>query len=96
MRSASSTWAQQYAGASQHRIATATGILQGRVSEILKGNRQETALEVFERNADGLNMPDDARVTLGLAPKHGPRRRGRDLDLFGFQQTTAIEFRGSG
>jgi transcriptional regulator with XRE-family HTH domain len=65
--------AQQYAGASQHRIATATGILQGRVSEILKGNRQVTALEVFERIADGLNMPDDARVTLGLAPKRGGR-----------------------
>jgi transcriptional regulator with XRE-family HTH domain len=65
--------AQQYAGASQHRIATATGILQGRVSEVLKGNRQVSALEVFERIADGLNMPDDARVTLGLAPKLGGR-----------------------
>jgi transcriptional regulator with XRE-family HTH domain len=63
--------AQQYAGASQHRIATATGILQGRVSEILKGNRKVTALEVFGRIADGLNMPDDARVTLGLAPRYG-------------------------
>src|SRR6266545_882406 len=65
--------AQQYAGASQHRIATAIGILQGRVSEILKGNRQVSALEVFERIADGLNMPDHARVTLGLAPRHGGR-----------------------
>jgi len=62
--------AQQYAGASQHRIANATGILQGRVSEILKGSRQVTALEVFERIADGLNMPDHARVVLGLAPCH--------------------------
>src|SRR5262245_25703101 len=60
--------AQQY-GASQHRLAIAVGILQGRVSEILNGNRRVTAFEVFERIADGLNMPDDARMSLGLAPR---------------------------
>jgi hypothetical protein len=61
--------AQRYGGASQHRIANAVGILQGRVSEILKGSRHVTALEVFERIADGLRLPDDARVELGLAPR---------------------------
>jgi len=55
------------------RARDAAGILQGRVSEILKGNRKVTALEVFERIADGLNMPDDACVTLGLAPRYGGR-----------------------
>lgn len=61
---------QQYAGASQSRIATATGILQGRVSEIMGGGRVVTTLELFERIADGFGMPDDARMLLGLAPKH--------------------------
>jgi hypothetical protein len=60
--------AQQYGGASQHRIANAVGIPQGRVSEILAGTRVVAALDVFERIADGLHMPDHARVTLGIAP----------------------------
>lgn len=62
--------AQQYGGASQHRIANLVGIQQGRISEILKGTRQVTAFEVFERIADGLRMPDHARAALGLAPRH--------------------------
>jgi hypothetical protein len=61
--------AQQYCGASQGRIAAATGLLQGRVSEIIKGTRTVTSLELFERIADGLAMPDDARMLLGLAPR---------------------------
>jgi hypothetical protein len=36
-------------------------------------------LEMWERSADGLDMPDDARMTLGLAPRprpwHEHRRR---------------------
>jgi transcriptional regulator with XRE-family HTH domain len=60
--------AQRYAGASQHRIANLVGIPQGRISEILKGTRRVAALDVFERIADGLGMPDHARFTLGLAP----------------------------
>lgn len=67
-------------GTSQHRIANAVGILQGRVSEILRGQRQVEALEVFERIADGLAMPDHARLILGLAPK---RDEGRSAELFG-------------
>ena len=61
---------QQYTGASQSRIAVAVGLLQGRVSEIVRGARSVTALESFERIADGLSMPDDARMLLGLAPVH--------------------------
>ena len=33
------------------------------------GDREVEALEVFDRIADGLHMPDPARVALGLAPK---------------------------
>jgi hypothetical protein len=62
--------AQQYSGASQGRIATATGLLQGRVSEIVHRARTVTTLELFERIAHGLGMPDDARMLLGLAPCH--------------------------
>jgi len=60
---------QQYSGASQTRIGRATGLLQGRVSEILAGTRKVTALELFERIANGIQMPDDARMLLGLAPQ---------------------------
>ncbi|MBB5996531.1 transcriptional regulator with XRE-family HTH domain [Streptomonospora salina] len=60
--------AQRYGGASQTRLAAATGIAQGRVSEILNGRKQITALDVIERIADGLNMPDSARMLFGLAP----------------------------
>lgn len=62
--------AQQYSGASQGRIAAATGLLQGRVSEIIHRARTVTTLELFERIAHVLGMPDDARMPLGLAPCH--------------------------
>ncbi|GLZ06488.1 hypothetical protein Acsp03_39540 [Actinomadura sp. NBRC 104412] len=61
---------RQYTGASQTQIAIAVGMTQGKISEIMKkGGRQVLALEVFERIADGLNMPEAARITLGLAPR---------------------------
>ncbi|MEO3829917.1 helix-turn-helix transcriptional regulator [Actinomadura sp. B10D3] len=63
---------RQYAGASQTQIAIACGMSQGKVSETMKGTRQVTTLEVFERIADGLHMPDTARITLGLAPRRRP------------------------
>lgn len=62
--------AQRYTGASQSRIAIATGMLQGRVSEIVRNTRAVTTLDLFERIADGLSMPDDARMLMGLAPRH--------------------------
>lgn len=61
---------QRGTGASQTQLAMTTGILQGRVSEILRGARIVTAFEVFERVADGLAMPDETRMLLGLAPVH--------------------------
>ncbi|GAA3746951.1 transcriptional regulator with XRE-family HTH domain [Spinactinospora alkalitolerans] len=63
-------FAQRYGGASQTRLAAATGIAQGRISEILNGRKSVTAFEVFERIADGLNMPDPARMLFGLAPQN--------------------------
>ncbi|WP_243719838.1 XRE family transcriptional regulator [Actinomadura sp. KC06] len=61
---------QQHAGASQTRIGIACGMSQGKVSETMKeGGPQVLTLDVFERIADGLQMPDTARMTLGLAPR---------------------------
>lgn len=45
---------------------------QGRINEVINGRRQVTRLDVFERIAEGLNMPDDARILLGLAPARAP------------------------
>lgn len=80
---------QRHSGASQTRLAAATGLVQGRVSEIIGGRREVTALDVFERIADGLNMPDEARVLLGLAPVHpagldhlGPSGRAELLNVY--------------
>lgn len=61
---------RQFVGASQTQIAIACGTTQGKVSEIMrKGGRRVESLEVFERIADGLQMPDEARMVLGLAPR---------------------------
>jgi hypothetical protein len=59
---------RQYAGASQTRIGIACGLTQGKVSAIMSGSHRVTTLEVFERIADGLGMPRQARLALGLAP----------------------------
>ena len=56
------------AGISQMRIGTATGNAQGRISDIIHGKYQVKTVDSFIRIADGLAMPDDARMALGLAP----------------------------
>ena len=61
---------QQYAGASQTQIGIACVLPQGKVSDIIRGVQQVEKLEVFERIADGLGLPDPARISLGLAPRH--------------------------
>jgi hypothetical protein len=60
---------QQYAGASQTQIGIACVFSQGTVSDIIRGVQQVEKLDVFERIADGLALPDPARVSLGLAPR---------------------------
>jgi transcriptional regulator with XRE-family HTH domain len=93
---------QRYGGASQTRLAAATGLVQGRISEILRGQRTVIALEVFERIADGLNMPDDARVLLGLAPVHpagldhlGPSGRAEMLAVYPSQSAALADIRSA-
>jgi hypothetical protein len=55
--------------ASQTQIGMACVMTQGKVSDIMRGVAQVEKLEVFDRIADGLNMPDPARISLGLAPR---------------------------
>jgi transcriptional regulator with XRE-family HTH domain len=81
---------QQYSGASQARIATATGMTQARVNEILNGKRQVSQLDVFERIADGLSLPDDARHLLGLAAGREPDRGGAAFDLAAFPEVVRV------
>ncbi|MEW2527414.1 MULTISPECIES: helix-turn-helix transcriptional regulator [unclassified Streptomyces] len=81
---------QQYAGASQARIATAVGMTQARVSEIISGRREVSRLDVYERIADGLHMPDDARHLLGLAAARERRTGGAAFDLAAFPEVVRV------
>jgi tetratricopeptide (TPR) repeat protein len=86
---------QQYLGLSQMRIGTAVGLGQGRMSEVINGIRKIRDVKVFERIAEGLDMPDHARVLLGLTPRQitAPPPRspsatsGQDIELL--RQITA-------
>ena len=79
------------AGITQTRIATATGLTQGRVSALIRGKQRVWTLAVYTRIADGLNMPEQGRILLGVAtepsaapPGHEPmpsegRKQRREL-----------------
>jgi hypothetical protein len=59
---------QKYTGASQTKIGAATGLSQGDVSDIIRGERQVMTSHVIERVARGFDMPGTARAALGLKP----------------------------
>jgi transcriptional regulator with XRE-family HTH domain len=61
---------RQHTDISQTRIGTAVDMAQGRVSNLELGKQKISGAAVFARIADGLNMPDDARAYLGLAPRN--------------------------
>ncbi|MCF2526513.1 helix-turn-helix domain-containing protein [Yinghuangia soli] len=82
--------AQQYGGCSQGRIAAAVDMTQSRVNEIINGRRSVRELEVFERVADGLTMPDDARHLLGLASNSRVRSGGQALDLAALPEVVRV------
>lgn len=65
---------RQYAGMSQTQMAIAFGMTQAKVSTIMRDVQHVATLNVFERIADGLNMPAQARIVLGLAPPATPAR----------------------
>jgi hypothetical protein len=74
---------QQYLGLSQTRIGTAVGLGQGRMSEVVNGIRKIRDAKVFERIADGLDMPDHARVLFGLSPRQITASRPRSIAVTG-------------
>ncbi len=61
----------RHTGASQTRIGIATGLPQGTVCLIMNDKRVVSAIDVLERIVDGLAMPDESRLRLGLAPRGG-------------------------
>jgi transcriptional regulator with XRE-family HTH domain len=91
------TLLRDFAGLSQTRIGTAAELGQGRVSEVVHGTRAIAATHVFERIANGLGMPDEARIQLGLSPRQitaskpppslTPARPGQQAELL--RQITA-------
>ncbi|GLW32218.1 helix-turn-helix domain-containing protein [Actinoplanes regularis] len=74
---------RQHAGMSQTAIGSLIGMSQGKVSGIMAGSQQVTTLDVYERIAEGLQLPDSARMTLGLAPRGIPARDGSNSDTLG-------------
>jgi hypothetical protein len=60
---------REHAGWTQAVIAVRTGVSQPQVSLVMTGKAQVTSLVRLEEFADGLGMPDDARMALGLAPR---------------------------
>jgi transcriptional regulator with XRE-family HTH domain len=81
---------QHHSGASQARIGVATGMTQSRVNEIIHGRREVSRLDVYERIAEGLSMPDDARRLLGLAPQRENRPGGAAFDLAAFPEVVRV------
>ncbi|MBI1757765.1 MAG: helix-turn-helix transcriptional regulator [Actinobacteria bacterium] len=62
---------RRHAGASQAQLGIAAGLDQGYISRIING-RKVTTIDLLERIADGLHLPDTARTTMGLAPSQQP------------------------
>jgi hypothetical protein len=60
---------QAHTGASQEWLADVLIMSQPQVSQYVNGRHRVTTLAMWERLADALEMPDDARMTLGLAPR---------------------------
>ncbi|MFY7067665.1 helix-turn-helix domain-containing protein [Nocardiopsis changdeensis] len=58
---------RQYCGASQQAIGAAVDLAQPHVSRIMSGRQRMTTLQSWQRVADGLEMPNDARCMIGLA-----------------------------
>lgn len=62
---------RRYLGASQSAIGAATLLEQGAISKIMNRRQNTTSFALFERIANGLDMPDDVRIRFGLAPRGG-------------------------
>lgn len=63
---------------------------QSRVNEIINRRREVSRPDVYERIADGLDMPDDARHLLGLAAAREKRSGGAAFDLSAFPEVVRV------
>jgi tetratricopeptide (TPR) repeat protein len=63
---------KEHAGISHMRVGTAAEIGPGRISDVVNGKGRIAETQVFERIANGLNMPDAARLRLGLSIQQDP------------------------
>ena len=63
---------KEHAGISHMRVGTAAEIGPGRMSNVVNGKGRIKETQVFERIANGLNMPDAARLRLGLSLQQNP------------------------
>lgn len=63
----------RYSGASQTQLAFVLGTTQPKISKYMNDVIRVERMDMFQRIADGLGMPDEARMAFGLAP------RARDL-----------------
>jgi tetratricopeptide (TPR) repeat protein len=65
---------KQYTGASQSQLTNALDTTQGWISKYLNDLIRVERMDMFQRIADGLGMPDEARMVFGLAPRSAPLR----------------------
>nr|WP_245661639.1 XRE family transcriptional regulator [Streptomyces varsoviensis] len=63
---------------------------QARVNEIINRRREVTRLDVYERVADGLHMPDGARYLLGLAAGREKGSGGAGFELSAFPEVVRV------
>jgi tetratricopeptide (TPR) repeat protein/transcriptional regulator with XRE-family HTH domain len=71
---------RKHAGASQTGLTMRTGIAKSEISAIMAGRRRVTTLERFQAIADGLQVPDQARIRMGLAPSGAPHDTTNEID----------------
>lgn len=65
---------RQYEGLSQIKIGTAVELAQVRVSRISRDLEDVTTRHVLTRIANGLSMPNHARLRLGIAPREADQQ----------------------
>lgn len=79
---------RRWTGASQTDISVLTGVPQPDVSDLERETRHVTAMELFERFADGLGIP---RPLLGLAERH-PESSSQQVALEAPLKVRSISF----
>jgi hypothetical protein len=80
---------RRWTGASQTDISVLTGVPQPDVSDLERGTRHVTAMELFERFADGLRIP---RPLLGLAERQPDTSRQQRVVMEAAPDVRSLHF----